>query len=118
MNGLPRTGKTSTERVKQILLSAPPGTMGIEAVAESLFCSRRTLVRRLAKEGTTFSEIMVSILSDIAARHLTYTDDTVESVALLLNYYSSANFRRAFKKWYSMTPEQYRLLHRGSSDCA
>jgi AraC-like DNA-binding protein len=33
---------------------------------------------------------------------------SVEAIAALLNYHDSANFRRAFKRWFQVSPDQYR----------
>jgi AraC-like DNA-binding protein len=102
---------STKNRVKEVLLSAPPGTVGESSVAESLFISRRTLVRRLAQENTSFKLVREELLASIAAMHLQETRDSVESIAALLNYHDSSNFRRAFKKWFNKTPDEYRRSH-------
>jgi AraC-like DNA-binding protein len=101
-------GMTTKERVSQLLLSAPPGTFSEDSVAKSLLISKRTLIRRLAEEDTTFKKLRDKLLSNIAASQLLETTDSIESIATLLNYHDSSNFRRAFKKWFMMTPEQFR----------
>ncbi len=97
-----------TNKVKEIMLSAPPGTVMEDHVAQALFISKRTLARRLTAENTTFQSIRDEILASIAVSHLLDSRDTVESIAALLNYHDASNFRRAFKRWFTMTPEQYR----------
>jgi AraC-like DNA-binding protein len=99
---------STTNRVKEVLLSGPPGTLSEVHVAQSLFISRRTLARRLTAEHTTFQHIKDQILADIAATHLRETDATIESLAALLNYHDASNFRRAFKRWFDCTPEAFR----------
>lgn len=113
---LPGLDKSTADRVKQVLLSSPPGTLTEQNVADLLCMSRRTLARRLAAEGSGFSAIQAAILADIGASNLRNSNDTVESIAALLNYYDASNFRRAFKKWFKMTPEEFRKSHRTSSD--
>ncbi|MFA5523794.1 MAG: AraC family transcriptional regulator ligand-binding domain-containing protein [Tissierellales bacterium] len=102
---------TTVSRTKQILLSGPPGTVSEQHVADSLFISRRTLARRLAAANTSFRQLRDELLADIAATNLLEAGETVESVAALLNYYDSSNFRRAFKRWHHMTPEKFRKLN-------
>ncbi|PMX27469.1 MULTISPECIES: AraC family transcriptional regulator [unclassified Pseudomonas] len=105
-------GMTTKERVAQLLLSAPPGTFTEDSVAESLLISKRTLIRRLTEENTTYKTIRDRLLSNIAASQLLETTDSIDSIATLLDYHDSSNFRRAFKKWFMMTPEQFRKQKR------
>jgi AraC-like DNA-binding protein len=95
-------------RVKEALVSNMPGALSEQDVARQLFVSRRTLSRRLAAEGTSFRQLREEIYAVIAARHLLETDDTVESIALILHYHDGSNFRRAFKKWFGVTPDTFR----------
>ncbi|MAA73278.1 MAG: AraC family transcriptional regulator [Salinisphaeraceae bacterium] len=95
-------------RLKRIMLSHPPGTLSEEEAAATLFMSKRTLARKLKKEGSCFRKIREQILSAQAAGYLSKTRLSNEAIAALLNYHDSANFRRAFKRWFDVTPEQYR----------
>ena len=113
LDQLKGTRQSTTNRVKQILLSGPPNTIGEQEIAASLFMSRRTLARRLSRENTGLKAIQAEILASIAVTQLQETNDTVESIAALLNYYDSSNFRRAFRSWLGMTPDEFRRKHRG-----
>ncbi len=73
-----------------------------------MFISKRTLARRLQSEGTAFRKIRDAILSQQAAAYLSDSNISVEAIAALLNYHDSANFRRAFKRWFKLSPDQYR----------
>ncbi|MED5433124.1 MAG: helix-turn-helix domain-containing protein, partial [Pseudomonadota bacterium] len=64
---------------------------------------------KLAQENSGFRKIREQILSRQAADYLQDPRLTVDSIAALLNYHDSANFRRAFKRWYTLTPEQFRM---------
>jgi AraC-like DNA-binding protein len=33
---------------------------------------------------------------------------SIEAIAALMNYHDSAKFRRAFKRWFDQSPEQFR----------
>ena len=70
--------------------------------------SPRTLKRRLAEQGTTYSEII-----DDARRQraLLLLDDrrlTLDAIAAQLGYSDTANFTRAFKRWTGKTPGEAR----------
>lgn len=95
-------------RIKRMMLSHPPGTLNEDQAAAALFISKRTLARKLGIEKTSFRQIRDEILSQQAADYLCRNRLSVEAVAALLNYHDSANFRRAFKRWYGTPPELYR----------
>ncbi len=105
---VPTASLTMTDRVRRLLLSMPTGSVTEADVARGLYVSERTLARRLAREGTAYCTIRDDLLSELAARHLRESDLTVESIAALLGYYDSANFRRAFRRWFKVTPSAFR----------
>lgn len=95
-------------RVKKMMLSRPPGTLSEEEAANTLFMSKRTLARKLKQEHSSFRQIRDDILSSQAANYLCESTLSIEDIAALLNYHDSSNFRRAFKRWFVKTPEDYR----------
>lgn len=95
-------------RVQKMMLSHPPGVLTEEEAAAALFICKRTLARRLKAEGTSFRQLRDGILSQQAIGYLRDSSVSVEAIAELLNYHDSANFRRAFKRWFGVTPDQYR----------
>lgn len=95
-------------RVQKMMLSHPPGVLTEEEAAAALFICKRTLARRLKAEGTSFRKLRDGILSQQAIGYLRDSAVSVEVIAELLNYHDSANFRRAFKRWFGVTPDQYR----------
>ncbi|TYC57698.1 AraC family transcriptional regulator [Marinobacter sp. BW6] len=105
-------------QVQRMMLSRPPGIVSEEEAAAALFISKRTLARRLKAEGTSFRQIRDGILSQQALGYLRDSQLTVEAMAELLNYHDSANFRRAFKRWFQVTPDDYRQGIRGHGGSA
>lgn len=104
----PVAAQSMTNRVRRFLLAQPMGTVTEEDVAQSLYVSKRTLARRLQNEGTGYRAITEKLLSELAIRHLEEPGLSIESIAVLLGYHDSANFRRAFRRWYGMPPADYR----------
>lgn len=96
-------------QIETMMLSHPTGTLTEEDAAAALFVSKRTLARRLRAEGTGFRQIRDEILARQARSYLRDGKLSVDAIATLLNYHDSANFRRAFKRWYGMPPDRYRL---------
>jgi len=101
-------GHTCKYQIQKMMLSHPPGILSEDEAAAKLFIGKRTLARRLQKEGTGFRKIRDEILSKQAANYLCDSNMSVDAISALLNYHDSANFRRAFKRWYNQTPDQYR----------
>jgi AraC-like DNA-binding protein len=64
----------------------PHGKGHISEVARKLGMSRRTLARRPASEGLTFTAIVAALLSDLAKRHLADHDLSISKIAWLLGY--------------------------------
>jgi AraC-like DNA-binding protein len=108
LDQVPKSALSTLDRVKHLLLSNTPGTVTETDVARALFVSKRTLARRLDKEGTSYRMIRDRLLSELAARHLCESRLTVESVATLLGYNDTAAFRKAFRRWYGQAPSEYR----------
>lgn len=96
-------------RVETMMLSPATCTLTEDDAAAALFISKRTLARRLKAEGVSFRQIRDEILARQAKSYLRDGQLSVDAIAALLNYHDSANFRRAFKRWCGMSPEQYRL---------
>ena len=94
--------------VQKIMLSSPLSQLNEERIAEELFINKRTLARRLKKERTSFRELRDEILSQQAADYLIKDELSIDAIAMLLNYHDSSNFRRAFKRWFGMSPDQFR----------
>jgi AraC-like DNA-binding protein len=68
----------------------------------------RTLRRRLADEGTSFSTLCRHVKFRLATQRLQESDDTIEQIASIAGFSDPANFRRAFIRWTRMTPTQFR----------
>ena len=95
-------------RIETMMLSPATQTLTEDDAAAALFISKRTLARRLRAEGVGFRQIRDEILARQARSYLQDGQLSVDAIAELLNYHDSANFRRAFKRWCGMSPEQYR----------
>jgi AraC-like DNA-binding protein len=105
---VPKSALSTADRVKHLLLSKTPGAVTETEVARAMFVSKRTLARRLEREGDSYRAIRERLLSELAARHLRESTLTVESVATLLGYNDTAAFRKAFYRWYGQAPSEFR----------
>ena len=76
-------------------------------IAASLGMTPRTLIRRLAAEGTSFQSIKDGLRRDLAIRDLA-AGKSIDAIAQDTGFASTANFHRAFKHWTGTTPARYR----------
>jgi AraC-like DNA-binding protein len=77
-------------------------------LAAELRMSPRTLKRRLAEYGTTFSALRDDVRRQRALLLLDNRSLSVGEIATKLGYSELPNFTRAFRKWTGQTPLAYR----------
>ena len=106
---LNRQTQNELYQIQKIMLSHPLSDLNEASVAAALFVSKRTLARKLKRHNSSFRELRDNILSKQAGSYLRDSELSVDAIATLLNYHDSANFRRAFKRWFGMSPSEYRL---------
>lgn len=104
-------------RVRQLLLeSIEERRAGAEPtldyVARRMHLSPRTVIRRLRAQETTFQQLSDDVLKRRARELLADPLNRVQDVALRLGYTDAASFRKAFKRWYGITPAASRALPR------
>ncbi len=80
----------------------------LPAVAKELHMSARTLKRKLAERGTTFSALRDDVLRQRALLLLANRELSIGEIAAKLGYEELPSFTRAFKKWTGITPQRYR----------
>lgn len=98
-------------RVRDRLVAVPGKLPDMEALAEELHMTSRTLRRRLAEEGTSFRQLQEEV-REALAEELLASGLTLEQVAEALGYGEVSNFIRACRRWKGMTPHKYRSLLR------
>jgi AraC-like DNA-binding protein len=104
------TFRASVENAIAPLL--PHGKANVEEVARQLAVSPRTLARRLGEEGTSFSDVLEGLRTDLAARYLAEKEFGIAQVAWLLGYQETSAFSRAFKRWTGKAPRDIRVARR------
>lgn len=77
-------------------------------VARSLGMSERTLHRRLAEQGTSFSVLVDAARRERAELLLGDRSLSCSEVAVLLGYAEPAVFFRAFRRWHGTSPRAWR----------
>lgn len=85
--------------------------ISLEDMAQHLNLSPRTLLRRLKDEGTTYQQLLDHETSQRAVALMNRPGSTVAQVAEQLGYAEPVTFRRAFRRWFGVSPSEYKQLH-------
>ena len=97
------------EATKEVLRSLKEGYLPtLDEFADYFGLSKRTVIREFNKADTSYKEIInrhqfLSALELIGDINL-----SIEAISLALGYSHASNFIKAFKRWTSTTPNQYR----------
>ncbi|KWR86643.1 AraC family transcriptional regulator [Cupriavidus sp. IDO] len=102
---------TMLEDVRRtILLLLPSGRCNVEQVAEHLGVVCRTVQRRLADQGQSFSSIVNEIRAELATRHVMESDRPLTEVATLLGFSALSGFSRWYHVQFGCSPKESRAV--------
>ena len=109
MKGHPSANTTIAGSVMEILPSLM-GTLGtsMDGVAKSLGLHPKKMQRLLKDEHQSYQDILDTVRQYQAIRLLEDSDIAITHIAHHLDYASDRSFNIAFKRWYQMSPSQYR----------
>ena len=96
------------KKVKAAMREMPFNRISLESICDKLHISSRSLRRHLQDNGSSFTVLLENERKRIAEHKLNKNDVTVEKLAEQLGYQSAASFSRAFKRWYGVSPIQFR----------
>jgi AraC-like DNA-binding protein len=85
------------------------GQSKIDAVAQELGMSSRTLTRRLAEDGLTYKGLLDEVRRKLALQYLKDRRISLKQVAYLLGYSEVSAFYHAFRRWTGTSPVHHRL---------
>jgi AraC-like DNA-binding protein len=105
---LTRSHGTVSERVRRLVYEQlSTGRCVADQAANSLGMDRRTLHRRLARHGETFSSILDEVRSDLALRYLEARRRSLNEVTFLLGFSAPSAFSRWFRGRFGCTPRTW-----------
>lgn len=100
---------TTLEAVQRAILQLlPSGRCSIEQVAEHMGMVCRTVQRRLAEQGHSFSSILNEVRKELTTRHVIEGDRPLIDVAALLGFSSPSAFSRWYHAQYGCSPRESR----------
>ena len=99
-----------TDRVRGVLLEVlPAGISSIDAVAQRLAVSKRSLQRHLGDESVSFQDVLSQVRQELAQHYLINSRISPGEISWLLGFQESNSFIRAFRSWTGTTPGAYRV---------
>jgi len=93
---------------RTVLLLLPSGRCSIDLVSEHLGLVSRTVQRRLAEQGLSFSELVNQIRTELATRYVTQSERPLIDVAALLGFSAPSGFSRWYQGQFGCSPSQSR----------
>lgn len=108
MAQLPEGDDICAQVEAEILRAGGGATPSLDAIAERLGLTARTVQRRLKEDGTTFRALSKRVRMDRAAELLTAGRLTLAEVAFEVGFSEPSGFCRAFRKVFGRTPTEYR----------
>ncbi|MEM9257675.1 MAG: helix-turn-helix domain-containing protein [Pseudomonadota bacterium] len=101
-------GDATLLRVKDYIRKHVASGANLTEAADRLSSSPRTIKRKLARLGVSFSEILQEVRFNLAIDLLQSTNLPIEEVALRVGYSHASSFINAFKKRMDTTPADWR----------
>lgn len=126
----PEVNRVSTEKIKSIVAAYEAkgdllkevrvtirktienDSVSLESVAEALNIKPWTLRRKLRAQDSDFSSLLDEVRKEIAVDLLRNEDKQISEIANSLGYSEQSAFNRAFKRWFSCTPLEFRNQNR------
>lgn len=84
------------------------GEPALDEVAHTLGLSEWALQRKLREQGLSFTQLVDQIRQQSAIVHLKQPDMSITRLASILGYSETSAFSRAFKRWFGLSPKQWR----------
>jgi len=107
---------SAVDGVRHILfVLLPSGQCSIDQVAQQLGVDRRTVHRRLVREGTTFTEVVNTIRRELAAHYVDDGKRPLSQVAELLGFSALSAFSRWYKQQFGEVAARRRRTGRAPS---
>lgn len=103
----PRTQDVIAQ-VRNLIIADPSTEWQTAQIAERLAMSEATLRRKVAKTGTTLTEIALDVRMTAALVMLQSTDTSVTEVSFAVGYDSPSRFAMRFRKRFGFAPSQLR----------
>lgn len=86
----------------------PKGIASQNQIAKELNMSVRKLQLQLQRENTSYSAISNQVRQALAKQYITDPRLKINEIAHGLGFANSSNFQRSFKRWFGVSPSEFR----------
>jgi AraC-like DNA-binding protein len=93
---------------RTILALLPSGHCSVEQACETLGVPPRTVQRRLAEQGESFSSLVNGVRVELARRHVGEGDRPLIEVAAMLGFSAPSGFSRWYRSQFGCSPKEKR----------
>ncbi|MFO1311409.1 MAG: AraC family transcriptional regulator [Burkholderiales bacterium] len=101
-------GGTTAQVRELVVLLLGSGGCSVDRAAQHLGIDRRTIHRRLAREGATFSGIVEAVRCELADRYLREGRRSLGEIAAMLGFSAPSGFSHWYRKHYQASPSARR----------
>jgi AraC-like DNA-binding protein len=88
----------------------------IQITAKNFNLSYRTQQRRLADEGMNYKQLASDTRKDLSAKLLMQNSASISEISFLLGFQAVSSFHKAFKRWFKVSPGEFRNSKMDESD--
>lgn len=103
-----RVDDLSTRVKTAIAKDLPSGSPSDDFIAKAVYMTPRTLQRRLAAEGTSYSKLLDAVRRELAEQYIADPSQSLSEISYLLGFSELSAFSRAFRRWTGTSPTAYR----------
>ncbi|MFT7560358.1 MAG: AraC-like DNA-binding protein [Flavobacteriales bacterium] len=112
MAELPEGHGISGKVVEALRARVGEAPLNIDAIAEELRLSKRTLQRRLQQQEISFAELRDQVRFHFAIDLLVKQHLSVDKISTILDFSDRTSFTNAFKRWTGLSPSTFRKVFR------
>jgi AraC-like DNA-binding protein len=113
--GPPDAGSAVAALRRELAAALWDGEPTVAEMARRLGWAARSLQRRLAGEGRSFSQVLDELRHELSLAYLARPKFAIPEVAFALGFHEVASFHRAFRRWEGTTPAAYRSARAGGA---
>jgi AraC-like DNA-binding protein len=104
-----RTPDMATRVRELVVMLLGGGTCTVDRVAQHLGIDRRTIHRHLAREGTTYSDLVEAVRRELAERYVKEQHRSLAEVSSLLGFSAPSGFSRWYRQRFQAKPSARRV---------
>jgi AraC-like DNA-binding protein len=99
---------TFAPKVKRLLKKTAMKWRSQTDIAGQLNISKRTLIRKLRAENTSYRQLRDELSFELAQYYLLLSQKPISEIAVAVGFADASNFSRTFRRWCGNTPYTYR----------